>query len=299
MAKILGLPPPGSEDAVRRALAKGISNNPKFKGNPEAQAAELEKQLAIAQGKFPSDEAQDVISDGVAAYQLSPLDQRAREMAGGPDLMTKVMQKNPTYLEGKYPVVNKTLTDFASGPEGNKVRFLNVGVQHTSVLDQAADALNNNAEGPNILNKLNNYFKDQFGVAAPNTFDALKQIVAPEIKRAISGDTGSVEDRNAFLKTLDNAKSISQLKAVTAGMRLLMTGQLNGLKKQYDNGTDFAPGSPIAEKFKFENKLFPETIAALTDKSYLASPTPSGVAPGDTAKLPGDTTKLPDPLGIR
>ena len=76
-----------------------------------------------------------------------------------------------------HPEVVKAMTAFGPGPQGDKTRFLNVGVQHLAVLDAAAQALDNNTNGPIILNSLNNYFKDQFGVAAPNTFNALKQII--------------------------------------------------------------------------------------------------------------------------
>jgi hypothetical protein len=284
IAKLLGEPVPGSDDAIRRAVAKGVAIDPEFKGKAaDQQAMEVENRLAIAKGTIASPATRDALAASIASYQLSPLDQRARQMAGGPETMKKVLELNPNYQEGRYPEINKVMSAFASGKQGDVIRSLNVGVQHLAVIDAAGEAMKNN--NVQALNSLQNMFEQQFGAPEPTTFNGLKQIVGTEIEKAVAGGIGASADRDRLMKALDSASSPAQLKAITDGFRSLMVGQLSGLKSQYEDGTDFKSGP-----FAFENKLVPETKAALGLRSEgsggkaPAAPAltiPSWVKPGD------------------
>lgn len=281
VAKALGLPMPGSEDAIRRGIADDVNNDPKFKGATIGQkGAEVENRLAVAKGTMGDPASRAVNAAAIASYQQSPLDQRSKQMAGGPETMAEVMRLNPNYQEGRYPEINKAMAAFATGKQGDTTRFLNVGVQHLDAFDQAAQALKNN--DVRAINSLSNYFQEQFGVAAPTTFDGLKQIVATEVEKSIAGGIGASADRDRLLKSLDRASSPQQLQAMTNGFRTLMAGQLKGLKAQYEDATGFKSGP-----FAFEQKLDPTTIKALGAKSGAPS---LGTAVGPTDDTLGTTS---------
>lgn len=257
--KVMGLPLAGSDAAIRSAIAKDVGTDPNFKYKTAGQqAAEIENRLATAKGVMTDPASREVLARAIAGYQKAPLDQMALMKGGGPETMSRVLEINPDYQESRYPEVAKAMAGFGSGPQGDKTRFLNTGVQHLDVFDQAAAALKNN--DPKMLNSLTNYFRDQFGVSAPNTFEGLKQIVGTEIEKAIAGGIGAVSDRDRLMKALSSANSPEQLQEMTNGFRSLMAGQLKGLKRQYEDATGFKTGP-----FAFENKLDPATVKALSD----------------------------------
>lgn len=257
VAKALGLGAPGSDQANRQAIASDVNNDPKFKGSTVGQkAAEIESRLAVAAGKMTDPESRNAMATAIASYQLAPLTNFALTKAGGPETMAKVIQLNPDYQEARYPEVSKAMSAFGSGKQGDVIRSLNVGVQHLAVIDQAGEAMKNG--NVQALNSLQNMFEQQFGAPEPTTFNGLKQIVGTEIEKAVAGGIGASADRDRLMKALDSASSPAQLKSITDGFRALMIGQLSGLKSQYEDGTGFKTGP-----FAFENKLVPETKAAL------------------------------------
>jgi len=256
--KFLGIPMDGSDAANRAAIMREVAADPKFKDlTPGQRVTEMETQYLIATGKLASPEIRKVIATAVASYQLSPLEERARQSPGGPETMALVLRLNPDYQEAQYKVVSDVMKRFGAEKEGDTVRALDVGVQHLATIDQAAIALKNG--DIRALNSLKSAFQSQFGVSAPITFDALKQIVATEVLKATSGGIGGVEDRDAVKKSLDRANSLEVLREVTQGFRSLMAGQLDGLRRQYETGTGFKDGSPFA----FNARLAPATIEAL------------------------------------
>lgn len=271
--KALGMPADGSPEATRMAIAKDVSGDPAFKYKTAGQkAAEVELRVAIAEGKMTDPAARESMAQGIASYQIAPLASFALTKPGGPETMARALQLNPDYQESRYPEVNKAMSAFGSGKQGDIVRSLNVGVQHLEVLDQAGQALGNG--DVRALNSLKNTFQQQFGAPAPTTFDGLKQIVGTEIEKSVAGGIGSASDRDRIMKALDAASSPAQLQAITDGFRSLMIGQLSGLKTQYEEATGFKGGP-----FVFESKLVPETIKALHAAPAASTPAASSAPP--------------------
>jgi hypothetical protein len=197
--------------------------------------------------------------------------------------MAEAMKINPNYRASIYNMANKAMTDFGTGAQGDKVRFLDTGVQHLNVLGQAADALNNGDS--KAWNAAINAAHQQWGAPAPTTFNGLKQIVATEVEKSIAGGIGSAEDRQNLMESLNSASSPQQLKSMLDGYRSLMAGQLAGLKQQYEQSTLIKTGP-----FAFETKLTPETLAALKP----AAPSPA-IAPVDpAARQVGKSYPLPN-----
>jgi hypothetical protein len=293
--KVLGIPESGSQAATRYAIAQDVNADPAFKYKTAGQkAAEVELRFAVAEGKMTDPASREKMAQGIASYQISPLSSFALTKPGAPETMARAIEINPDYQESRYPEVSKAMGAFGSGPQGNTIRSLNVGVQHLNLFDEAAAALGNG--DMRAINSLKNTFQAQFGVAPPTTFDGLKQIVGTEIEKAVAGGIGSAADRERLMESLNRASSPAQLQAMTDGFRGLMLGQLIGLKNQYEDATGFKSGP-----FAFENKLAAETKTALqqphartalTDQSAV---TPSYDEFGNVSVKPSATPAIKPP----
>jgi hypothetical protein len=296
VAKALGWPQAGSEEALRRAVAADVNNDPAFKYQTAGQrAVETELRVNVAKGTMTSPATQQANAALIASYQMKPLDGFALTRQGGAETMAMVSKLNPDYQESRYPEINKAMSSFGPGKQGDIVRSLDVGVQHLGVIDQAAQNLGNTDIG--VVNTVKNAFQKQFGYAPPTTFDGLKQIVSTEIEKAVAGGIGSAGDRERLQASLSAANSPAQLQAVTDGFRALMAGQLDGLKRQYENDTGFRSGP-----FAFENKLGPETIKALGSRSSGTGGQATGAAPSAPPSSSsksglGDATSFGDASG--
>jgi len=279
--KAQGLPAVGSPEATRYAIAQDVKTDPSFKYKTAGQqAAEVELRVAIAEGKMTDPASRESMAQGIASYQIAPLSGFSLTKPGGPETMARAIQLNPDYQESRYPEVNKAMSAFGSGKQGDIVRSLNVGVQHLDVLDQAGRNLGNT--DVNVVNSLKNAFQQQFGSAAPTTFDGLKQIVGTEVEKAVAGGIGSSSDRDRIMAALNRANSPAQLQAITDGFRALMIGQLSGLKTQYEEATGFKTGP-----FVFESKLVPATIKGLHGGGATSS------AATDTTAAPASVSAAP------
>ena len=276
--KLMGAPAAGSEDAIRRALAADVAADPAFIDKTAGQkAAEIETRLAVATGRLTDPSSREDMAKGIAAYRLAPLTGFALTKSGGPETMARVIQLNPDYQEVRYLVVADTMKRFADGKQGDIKRALDVGVDHLTTIDQAAEALGNG--DINALNRLKNKFLQEIGVAAPTTLNGLAQIVATEVLKATSGGVGGAEERQLIRDTFSNARSPEQFKEITAGYRQLMAGQLAGLKRQYEAGTGFKDGP-----FAFETGLSSETLEALKRSDSVYHPPKAPAASTTTGK---------------
>jgi hypothetical protein len=173
---------------------------------------------------------------------------------------------------------------FGSGPQGNTIRSLNVAIDHTDVMSQLADALQNG--DIQKVNALKNRMLVEFGHEGPVDFDIAKKIVADEIVKSVLGiGAGTGQERLELQADLDRANSPEQLHGVIQTARRLMLGQMRGLEQQY------AAGDPKREEF-FRSKLFDHTRDALesTDKGAKgAAPPAAGASPAPSSAKPRRT----------
>jgi hypothetical protein len=156
------------------------------------------------------------------------------------------------YSSSKYPTAAATEKAFATGVEGRKLRSFNVAIDHLDTLAQAGQALANG--DVQKLNQMKNFFQEQFGVAAPTNFDAIKRIVADEVVAGVVGSTGALADREEAAKSIMRSSSPEQLAGTIRGFQQLLGGQLKGLAQQYQAGggsKDFANAflTPRARQF--------------------------------------------------
>lgn len=138
---------------------------------------------------------------------------------------------DPTANGNRFPAVKQ----FNTGKQGDQVRAFDVGISHLNTLSTLADGLDNN--DTKLVNKAANLWKEQTGQEAPTDFNAAKEVVGNEIVKAIVGAGGGVGDREKAQQALNAANSPAQLKGVINTYKTLMSGQLGGLKQQYENST--------------------------------------------------------------
>ena len=201
-------------------------------------------------GGFKPTQADQALIDQIGKYQIAPPNANAIRNPHEAAILAEVARQYPTFDATEFPARQKALRDFTTGPQGNALRSVSVASDHLSQLADVADALKN-GNYP-LLNKLSNLYTTNTGGTAPNTFDAMKQIVGDEVVKAIlGGSAGGVHDRAELAARLSAASSPAQLSEVIRSYRDLMGAQKDGLISQYENTTG---RTDAAERFNFSKK---------------------------------------------
>jgi hypothetical protein len=208
----------------------------------------------------------------VGDYEINPATLLAR---GKPEsrlqFLSWVKQYNPSFDQKDFSAANSTLQSFTTKTEAKAVRSFNVLVSHLDTLENMVHALNN--KDVNLYNSLKNQWQAQTGSTAPVTFDAIKSIVGDEIVKAVVGGAAALGDREEIKKNISNARSERQLMDIIAKYKELSAGQLDGLRKQYEEGT---------KRKDFNRFLLPETQKAFERKAQSAAPATSGAVDWQT-----------------
>lgn len=233
---------------------------------------------------------------GLTNYNYNPQSLGfGRQRAAILDAATKF---DPSYNADYYDVIKRTEEAFGTGKQGDSVRAFNTALLHEQTLAQYAKALGNG--DLQMMNRLKNAFAQQFGVAAPTTFDGLKQIVGQEIVKSIVPGGGGVTERQELADHLSRAQSPQQFAQMIEAYQELGAAQLDGLKRQWLNGTyskrgDFATQmqlNPIASRLlKQEEARVAATAGNLpsyaSPADVQAAKTAGKIKSGDYFLIPG------------
>jgi hypothetical protein len=271
------LPPPEMARTAVLAMGGKIAEAPKS----ETDIGKLHDDLVagrITQQDYTQKKQQLLVdpvqmeqtAQGIAKGQLAPLSSFALKTPQGIRTMARVMEINPDYQASDFTTKQTAEKAFATGKQGNTIKSFNVALEHLNTLDRLSDALNNN--DVQAINKIGNYFSTQSGRPAPTNFAAAKKIVADEIVKAIVGSGGGVTDREEAAKTVNAANSPAQLKGVIKTYQELMSGQLVGLRQQYEA----IPG---------EKKSFDRFLSPTAKKLVAAGKAPEEVSKPDIKSL--------------
>jgi len=189
----------------------------------------------------------------VANYDIDP---KTFSTRGGQreQILAHVAQFDPSYDQKNYNATSQAINKFATGPQGNTARSLNVAIEHMDTARRLGAALQN-GDLP-VANKLSQAIAEQTGKPAPTNFDAVKEIVADEVVKGVIGGAGALEDRRAAAEKIKRASSPAQMNGVLDSWTELMAGQLKGLEKQYE-------GSTRRKDFR-ERYLTPRALEALS-----------------------------------
>ena len=191
----------------------------------------------------------------IAHYKMPPPSGFGSNNPNMKQLYDDVFAANPDYSAPRYNEINKAISAFGTGQQGNAVKAFNVGIQHLDTFQQLAEALHNG--DVSSFNAIKQEFKTQFGQDAPTNFDIGKQFIASEITKAVVGSGGSaLGDRENLAKNILSARSWGQLSGGIQTYKKFMAGQLNGARMQYKSATGLDD---------FDDMLLPEAKAELDD----------------------------------
>jgi hypothetical protein len=217
-----------------RMYVAAIKANPALNLTNLSEDQILQASKAKAQGNIQGKQvltlADRATAKNIAEGNLPPLT--------GPNstrIMNEVIAMKPDFKANDYGLQTSAVKAFNQGIQGNKVRSLNVVMEHFNTLEKAADALQSG--DVRAINAVSQYIQTQTGKPAPGNFNAVKEILADEIVAAVVPGTGALADRVALKKTILASASPEQLKGVVANYKELIGGQLTGLEKQYSAGT--------------------------------------------------------------
>lgn len=193
------------------------------------------------------------------------------------------------YSEAMYPAYSAAKKKFFSGPASDSIKSFNVSMYHLDTLQKAGEALQH-GDIP-LFNSLTDWYKKETGKAAPTDFNAIRNIVADEITKAVIGSKGALSDREATQDTIAMKQSPEQFAGIINKYKELMSGQLMGMKQQFTSTTGM-PGDV------FDRFLLPTTREQLlAHEASGASPPQHGVPTVDQNaynKLPSGAKYIAD-----
>src|SRR5579859_54732 len=333
---------PGSVAADRAAIAADVAADPNFQGKPAGiRAAEVEHRFQVARTATMDPEvARNLAKQYVATGNVNVFSGFRRNTQMMNQIEKAVIEEQNRL--GKTPEeIARSSADFAAYTQGIRafeaggklepvVRSQNVAVQHLSVLQESADALNNG--DVRLFNSLKNRVAQETGSSAPTDFEGVKRIVGTELVKAITGSAGALGDREALDADLKTANSPKQLKDLINRYKQLMVGQLSGLRQSYDRletGKSFDERflAPVTQKEmeRFspgaQSVQVPDALKAARDAGHLYSnadgtvifnkdngkyydkagkeiPAPGAAKPAETPK-PAETKPLPLRQGMK
>jgi hypothetical protein len=195
----------------------------------------------------------------LARYEIDPktLSTRGGERERA---LKMAAQYDPNFDQKNYNTISNAINRFATGPQGNTVRSLNVAIEHMDTARRLGMALNN--KDVPAFNAVANEFATQTGQAAPTSFNAVKEILADEVVKGVIGGAGALQDREAAVKKIRDSSSPAQLNAVLDSWTELLGGQMKGLQQQYEGATS---------RKDFQQKyMSPRTLEAISSTSPLA-----------------------------
>lgn len=171
------------------------------------------------------------IRDAIIEGNQSPLTVSGRSPSNL-KIMADVRRKTNGDYDAKDYFAQKVMkTKMASGDMGKAVRSLNVAQTHLDALDEAADAIGGDVNSQSFR-KASQMLAKEFGAKEIPSFDVAKQIVADEVVKAIVGGQNSDADRQHMQEVFQRAQTTEQLKAAVNEARILIGGQLKGMRQQ-------------------------------------------------------------------
>jgi hypothetical protein len=222
----------------------------------------------------------DTVAKGIAEYRMAPLTSSVMRGPWGQAVMNRVLELNPEYQSTEYGARASGARAFASGRQSDTVRSMSVVIDHLATLQDLGEALQNG--DVRKLSELEIIVGRQFGVEGAVDFNAAKEIVGDEIAKAVIGGVNSERDRAALHDKLDAANSPAQMLGVIRTFKKLLTGQLGGLRQQYEHATGKSADD-------FDQLLSPRA------REELGGTHPGGGAPQPGAVMDGYRFKGGDP----
>jgi hypothetical protein len=283
VAKALGLGAPGSDAANRQAIAQDVNADPKFKGATVGQkAAEIENRFAVATAKMASPEDRHVMAAGIANYSLSPLDARARMMAGGPETMSEALSINPKYSETNYDAIKETQKAIAPGGSLSvPISAMNTSLGHAAHFLDLATQLGNYSGG-NWNNIIPNKIAQSTGhQPLVNALDQTAFAMAEEGNRIYAGNAGTESAIDHWYKTFPTNGSLADQVGAVKNFAQLMGDKFDTMTSQVNKQFSQSGLPPVELLLPKAADTFQRLVNMGGDGKPAQPPIPSWVKPGD------------------
>lgn len=279
----------GKEERLNKLLARQ-KTEPEFiqelktlyqPGSPEYAAA-LKARVDHQSGAIDSSVV-EANAKAIAAGQQDPpnLNSRSPQNAA---IMKRVYEINPDYSKRLQVAAQKSANSFASGPDGQTVSSFNATADHLTMLKEAADALKNG--NIQAFNQIGNAYGKATGKAAPTNMEAVSQLVAGEIVKAVTAGNGALGDREGLEKKLETKLGPDQISGTIDAYNGMIGAQINAKYQKYNANIPAYVNNP--ELSDFARFLTPK-VRAMTG----ISPPAGSTANWGTTTKGSDTTASP------
>jgi hypothetical protein len=162
-------------------------------------------------------------------------------------VMAALLRINPNFNSGLASSISGTENDAAHGAMAKNLTAIRTANNHLGQLGDAAVALQNG--NVQALNKIGNAYNVQMGGSAATNFSTVKNAVAGELAKALTG-TATVDEIHQMNTDISSAQSPQQIAGVVKTYQGLMQSKAHNLQTQYENGKsgsiDFSLGNGSA-----------------------------------------------------
>lgn len=237
---------PHMADLVGNILDGNLPTAAEAGKEPYLTALNIARKINPQASGVALDEASTSVARAIAEYRERPPALGTRNPQNRA-LMAEVLRINPNYRESGY----KTVQDFrGAGRHADTMRSMDVAIDHMDALDEYAKALKTG--NSQLINRAQAIFQQQTGAAAPQNVQEASAFVGAEVQKALGASTQ--RERLESAGYFGVANSPEQAIAATQVARRLLSGQLNGLRREYKNGTGLDD---------FDTLLDPRTVSVL------------------------------------
>lgn len=162
----------------------------------------------------------------IAEYSIAPPSSRTLGTPGGQVLMNQVMAANPNYKASSFSANNKTAIDYSpGGATGKNLTAADTALAHLDSISKAGEALKSGDF--RVINSLANSLGVQVGSDPKTTYDTIVSMVAPEISKAVIGESGGIHEREAMAHNFSASASPQQREQAIAGAARLLGERYN------------------------------------------------------------------------
>jgi hypothetical protein len=234
-------------------------------------------QHTLDPNRVPQPEDIESMAKLIAEYRMPAPTGMAARSSGAAIVMRRVAEINPTYDAATFPVAKAGEINFIE-KNGPQIRAFGTLARHAEAAKDLFTALDN----PTDIRRLNqayNFFREEFGVAAPTQVSLAKQFIADEMAKAVLNGPGALDDRKHFAEALSRSASKAQFAGDLDTTMKFAVEQMKGHEQQYKSMTK-------SNRADFQERFLDPQMRAIYNKY------------GGGRRTSDQTPGLPDPAAI-
>jgi hypothetical protein len=238
---------------------------------------ERDLQHTLDPNRVPTLEDIEANAKMIAEYRMPGYTGNAARTPGGGAVMRRVSELNPQYDAAIFPVAKAGEINFIE-KNGPQIRAFGTLARHAEAAKDLFTALDN----PTDIRRLNqayNFFREEFGVAAPTQVSLAKQFIADEMAKAVLNGPGALDDRKHFAEALSRSASKAQFAGDLDTTMKFAVEQMKGHEQQYKSMTK-------SNRADFQERFLDPQMKAIYNKY------------GGGRRSADQTPGLPDPAAV-